>query len=162
MESGLSSTRRKTVKRLATFASIVAFALVTGACAETDAGVTAKVKAKFAVDDVVKASDINVTTEDHVVTLTGQVDSATAKAQAVRLTRETEGVRDVVDGLVVGTSGRIDNDKSIGDHIDDATGTAGRAIERGAEATGDAIKEAGEATRDAVTDDDRDSDKDGK
>jgi hypothetical protein len=148
------------VKRLAAFASIVAFAFVTGACAETDAGLTSKVKARFAADDVVRASDINVTTEDHVVTLTGQVESATAKAQAVRLTRETEGVRDVVDGLVVGTSGT--SDTSIGDRIDDAAGAAGKGIERGADATGDAIKDAGEAVRDAVTDDDRDSDRDGK
>jgi hyperosmotically inducible periplasmic protein len=150
------------VKRLAAFASIAALALASVACAQTDAGVTSKVKAKFAVDDVVKASDINVTTNDQVVTLTGEVESAAAKAQAVRLTRETEGVRDVVDGLVVGTSGTIDRSSGFGDTINEGARATGDAIERGAEATGDAVKDAGEAVRDAVTDDDRDSDKDGK
>ena len=147
------------MKRLAAFASIAALALASVACAQTDAGVTTKVKAKFAADDVVKASDINVTTNDQVVTLTGEVESAAAKAQAVRLTRETEGVRDVVDGLVVGTSGRSGG---FGDTINDGARATGNAIERGAEATGEAVKDAGKAVGDAGTDDDRDSDKDGK
>ena len=147
------------MKRLAAFASIAALALASVACAQTDAGVTSKVKAKFAADDVVKASDINVTTNDQVVTLTGEVESAAAKAQAVRLTRETEGVRDVVDDLIVGTSGRSDG---FGDTINDGARATGDAIERGAEATGEAVKDAGKAVRDAVTDDDRDSDRDGK
>ncbi|HVH26492.1 MAG TPA: BON domain-containing protein [Vicinamibacterales bacterium] len=150
------------MNRLAAFASIVALA-GTIACAQTDAGVTSKVKAKLAADDIVKATDVNVTTNDHVVTLTGEVQSAAAKEQAVRLTRQTEGVRDVVDGLVVvatsGTAGRSDG---IGDSINDGARATGKAIERGAEATGEAVKDAGKAVQDAVTDDDRDSDKDGK
>ena len=143
---------------------MVALAFVTVACAETDAGVTTKVKSRLASDDIVKASDVNVTTEDHVVTLTGEVDSPAAKLQAVRLTRETEGVRDVVDELVVGTSGTLDRDRSdsLGDDIKDGARETGDAIKEGAEATGDAAKEAGKGIRDAVTDDDRDSDKDGK
>jgi len=44
------------------FYEIVAVAamLVLAACAETDAGITAKVKSKLAADDVVKAHQIDV------------------------------------------------------------------------------------------------------
>jgi hypothetical protein len=94
--------------RLAVWAAAAAIAAGTTACAETDAGVTTKVKSKLAADEIVKASDVEVTTEDRVVRLTGEVESEAAKTQAVRLTRETDGVRDVIDDLVVGTSGRAD------------------------------------------------------
>lgn len=82
----------------------VVFAIASVACSETDAGVTTKVKAKFAADDVVKAYQIDVDTERKVVTLTGNVDSAAAKNQAVRLARGTEGVTNVVDKLKVTTT----------------------------------------------------------
>jgi hyperosmotically inducible protein len=67
------------------------------ACAETDAGLTTKVKAKLAADDLVKAHQIDVTTQSGVVTLTGNVDSEEAKQRAITLARETKGVTDVVD-----------------------------------------------------------------
>jgi hyperosmotically inducible protein len=167
----------------------VALALVTGACAETDAGVTTKVKAKLAADDVVKAHKVDVTTNDHVVTLTGDVESPEVRERAVRLTRETDGVRDVVDELrVVATSRTLDRDNDRADSLgsdvkEGAEGTAGAAKEtsektgnvvtEGAKATGSAIKKGAEATadgakavgskiKDVFTDKDRDSDKDGK
>ena len=71
------------------------------ACSESDAGVTTKVKAKFAADPVVKAYQINVDTQSKVVTLTGNVDSSAAKVEAVRIARGTEGVANVVDNLTV-------------------------------------------------------------
>lgn len=71
------------------------------ACAQTDAGLTTKVKTKLAADSTVKASQINVDTKDHVVTLSGTVDNEAARTQAVALARGTEGVRDVVDNLTV-------------------------------------------------------------
>lgn len=76
-------------------------AIATSACSETDAGVTTKVKAKLTADDTVKAYQIDVDTREKVVTLKGTVDNAAAKAQAVRLARETEGVTSVVDDIVV-------------------------------------------------------------
>jgi len=69
------------------------------ACAQTDAGITTKVKAKLAADSTVKASQINVDTKDKVVTLSGNVDSDQAKAKAVEIARDTTGVRDVVDNM---------------------------------------------------------------
>jgi hyperosmotically inducible protein len=71
------------------------------ACSETDAGVTTKVKAKLVADDAVKAYQINVDTQNKVVTLSGTVDNNAAKTQAVSLARATKGVSSVVDQIVV-------------------------------------------------------------
>ena len=67
-----------------------------------DAGtLTAKIKSKMALDDMVKARTINVDTTGSVVTLTGTVDSNPERERAVRLARETAGVSSVVDKLQV-------------------------------------------------------------
>ena len=67
-----------------------------------DAGsLTLKIKSKMALDDLVKARTINVDTTGSVVTLTGTVASAQERERAVRLARETAGVTNVVDKLVV-------------------------------------------------------------
>lgn len=76
--------------------------VVTAACAQTDAGITTSVKTKLAADDTVKAYEVNVTTENGVVTLSGDVDSQMAKDEALRIARDTDGVRDVIDQLRVG------------------------------------------------------------
>jgi hyperosmotically inducible protein len=87
--------------RFTALLGVVALCLATAACSETDAGVTTAVKAKLAADDTVKAYQIDVDTANKVVTLTGTVESEAAKAQAARLARETEGVTNVVDNIVV-------------------------------------------------------------
>ena len=63
--------------------------------------VTAKIKSKMALDDLVKALNINVDTNGTVVTLTGVVGSQAEKQRALQLARETEGVTSVVDRLRV-------------------------------------------------------------
>ena len=88
-------------KRITTLLSILAAGLFAIACAQTDAGITTKVKSKLAADDTVKAYQIDVDTKDKVVTLSGNVDSQAAKDQAVALARATEGVADVVDNITV-------------------------------------------------------------
>jgi osmotically-inducible protein OsmY len=65
----------------------------------SEAGLTAKIKAKMALDDLVKARTINVTTQGTTVTLTGTVESRPERDRAVLLARETEGVTRVVDQL---------------------------------------------------------------
>jgi hyperosmotically inducible protein len=65
----------------------------------SEAGLTAKIKAKMALDDLVKARTINVTTTGTTVTLTGSVESKAERDRAVALARETEGVTRVVDQL---------------------------------------------------------------
>lgn len=67
----------------------------------TDGSLTAKIKAKMALDDTVKALAIDIDTTGSVVTLSGSVNSATAHARALQLARETEGVTSVIDRLVV-------------------------------------------------------------
>ena len=173
------------MKRISVFVSALLVAGLAVACSSTDAGITTKVKAQFAADAMVNAYEINVTTNRGVVTLEGDVDSAAAKAQAVQIARTTEGVQDVVDQLAIDPDGPAatsgldidDNDVDVDVDVDDdiergaeKTGNAiergaeatGNAVRRGAEATADAARRAGRATVDAVTDDDRDSDNDGK
>ena len=68
----------------------------------TDAWITTRVKSKFIGEDLLKDSDINVDTNDHVVTLKGTVISAAGRARAVEQAKEVEGVRRVVDQLRIG------------------------------------------------------------
>ena len=66
-----------------------------------DGALTAKIKAKMALDDTVKALDINVDTRDGAVTLRGKVRSAAERDRALQLARETNGVRRVIDQLTI-------------------------------------------------------------
>lgn len=61
----------------------------------SDSAITAKVKAKFAVDKALNPFDIAVFTHHRVVTLKGQVDADTEYEQAVTLAQSTTGVNDV-------------------------------------------------------------------
>jgi hyperosmotically inducible protein len=67
-----------------------------------DAAITAKIKAKMALDDSVKGRAIDVSTDGATVTLTGTVASRTEHDRVVALARETAGVTTVVDRLSVG------------------------------------------------------------
>jgi hyperosmotically inducible periplasmic protein len=87
---------------------------VTIACSQTDAGVTTSVKARFASDETLKARNINVETKDHIVTLTGEVQSEQEQSRALEIARQTNGVVDVVDNITIAgepqaapTSGRV-------------------------------------------------------
>lgn len=64
-----------------------------------DGALTAKIKSKMALDDLVQARSIDVTTKDGIVTLSGTVRSARERERAVQLAKETAGVKDVVDKL---------------------------------------------------------------
>jgi hyperosmotically inducible protein len=68
----------------------------------TDSWITTRVHSKFVGEDLLKDSDINVDTKDHVVTLKGTVMSAAGRARAVVQAKEVEGVHRVVDQLVIG------------------------------------------------------------
>jgi hypothetical protein len=69
--------------------------------AATDAGLTAKIKSKMALDDTVKAINIDVDTSNGVVTLNGFVPNEQVRDRAVQLARETEGVVSVDDRLMI-------------------------------------------------------------
>lgn len=69
--------------------------------AVSEGALTAKIISKMALDDHVKARQINVHTTGTTVTLTGTVRSEQERERAVRLARETEGITQVVDKLQV-------------------------------------------------------------
>ncbi len=66
-----------------------------------DGAVTAKIKAKMALDDSIKALDIDVDTAGTTVTLSGVVATEAQRQRAVQLAKETEGVTQVIDQLRV-------------------------------------------------------------
>jgi hyperosmotically inducible protein len=65
----------------------------------SDTAITTQVKAKFATDDRLKGSDLSVTTNNGVVTLTGTTPSSTAKEAAETLASNVSGVRSVNNQL---------------------------------------------------------------
>jgi hypothetical protein len=75
------------------------------ACAQSDAGITTKVKSQLEADrSVPNASAIRVETNRHVVTLTGKAATDAEKQRAVAVAKSTEGVKEVVDNLAVDPS----------------------------------------------------------
>ena len=66
-----------------------------------EGSLTAKIKAKMALDDHVKALDLNVDTVGTVVTVRGTVNSEAQKERALQLARDTAGVTQVVDRLQI-------------------------------------------------------------
>lgn len=137
--------------------------VMTVACAQTDAGITTNVKSKLAADDTVKAYQVDVDTRNGVVTLSGDVETAVAKEQALRIARETDGVRDVVDQIHVGESAATagsyrDNDIDVDVDVDnDLERQAERGAaevkeeaREGADRLGDAADRAGAAVGDAA------------
>ena len=142
------------------------------ACGQTDAGITTAVKNKMAADDTVKAYQVDVDTQDHIVTLKGDVNTSAAKERAVQIARDTNGVRDVIDQLTVtaATSGVLDtegpavvaHDEVKVDANDKAGAKAVDAAKKAGRKTVDTSKKIGNKVKDAVTDDNKDTDRDGK
>jgi osmotically-inducible protein OsmY len=66
-----------------------------------DAAITARIKARFALDKELDALGIGVTTTDGRVTLTGNVSNPRQISRAMMLALETEGVREVASTLRV-------------------------------------------------------------
>jgi len=66
-----------------------------------DAAVTTKVKAAIFNDPYLHVLQVNVETFQHVVQLSGFVDSRNSARRAVELARSVEGVRSVTDDLIV-------------------------------------------------------------
>lgn len=95
-------------------ASLVCFTLAIllalGACSSTktpgtqvdDAAITAAVKSKLAADGDINPFNIDVDTNEGVVTLQGRVEKEEARVKAEQLARETDGVRRVINLVKVG------------------------------------------------------------
>jgi hypothetical protein len=81
-------------------AAVLLAALCAG-CAQSDAGITTKVKARLEAQRDLTSSRIHVDTANQVVTLSGTTATDTEKQKAVQLAKGTEGVKNVVDKLAV-------------------------------------------------------------
>ena len=73
----------------------------------TDGWITSRVSARFVNEDTLKGSDINVDTNDHIVTLKGTVVTSAGRARAGVVARQTEGVRRVINNLTIGAKSRL-------------------------------------------------------
>jgi osmotically-inducible protein OsmY len=67
----------------------------------TDAWLTTKIQAQYFADPDVSSLDINVTTQNRIVTLEGEVESTSEKTLAESIARDTDGVTRVISRLVV-------------------------------------------------------------
>jgi hyperosmotically inducible protein len=126
--------------------------VMTAACSQSDTGITTAVKAKLATDDTVKASEINVDTHNHVVTLNGTVGSQAEKERAMVIARDTNGVTSVVDDIVVGPVAAA---TTGGDFVQKVEDKANEAKEKTEDAAHDAkvkAENAADRTGEAITD----------
>ena len=98
--------------RAIAFAALAGITIVSAGCAVgrgqqtagayvDDAAITTAVKAKFAEDKTVSATAISVETLNGTVQLSGFAKSATEKAQAEKIARDTKNVRAVRNDIVV-------------------------------------------------------------
>ncbi len=71
------------------------------AAALDDGAITAKVKAAIFAEPGLKSLQIEVDTKDAVVTLSGSVDTPDLRDRAVKIAGSLNGVRQIVDKLVV-------------------------------------------------------------
>jgi osmotically-inducible protein OsmY len=101
----------KIAKRFSTACAAVLMVALT-ACAPTktqegtgeyvdDSVITTKVKAAFAEDPTVKATEVKVETFKGTVQLSGFVDSSEAERRAVELARQVKGVQSVKNDMVL-------------------------------------------------------------
>ncbi len=124
------------LQRFATVLSVACVAMTVG-CSQSDSGIATAVKTKLASDDTVKASEINVDTGRNIVTLNGTVDTTAAKERAVTIARNTRGVANVVDDIVV------DREVAATTGTTEQTGdAAGYDISEKAEAIGEVMTDA--------------------
>lgn len=114
-------------KRLSAILAVLAFAALTAACGESDAGITTRIKAKISADRAITNTDqIEVSTQHKVVTLSGKTDSEAAKERAILLARGSEGVTSVVDNLTVAPSA---SNEGVGGAISEAAGKVAEAVD---------------------------------
>lgn len=98
---GLNKAANKTAEGVGTAANKTGDALAKTGEVIDDSWITTKVKAKYVGESSVEGSDITVDTKNNVVTLTGTVPNTAAHSAALRIARETKGVKKVVDNLRV-------------------------------------------------------------
>jgi hyperosmotically inducible protein len=73
----------------------------------SDAALTTKIKAKIALDDTLKGTDVRVRTDNGVVTLSGTVGSQAMQARVLQHARETVGVKSTVNEIKIAGKGQV-------------------------------------------------------
>lgn len=123
----------------------------------TDAEITSAVKTKLLADETVGGLKLDVDTEHGVVTLSGPVHSAAERARALKLARDTKGVKSVKNNLkleTAGTAGRTDKDDKLKVEVkDDTKETAAKVKDKSKDAgekTKEVSKDAAQKTKDAA------------
>jgi osmotically-inducible protein OsmY len=71
----------------------------------SDAAITTKVKARFATDKLVSATNIHVDTDNGVVKLSGTAKNQGEAMKAADIAKSTDGVTSVDNAIKVGTAG---------------------------------------------------------
>jgi hyperosmotically inducible protein len=100
----------KSMLRILVVGLTLVMALGVVACSSTrtagtqvdDSAITAKVKAKLAADGDINPFNIDVDTNEGVVTLQGRVAKEDARTKAEQLARDTDGVTRVINLIKVG------------------------------------------------------------
>lgn len=77
-----------------------------------DSGITSMIRTSLEVNDKVKARQVDVSTVEGVVYLSGVVDTEESRREAARVAWRTEGVHGVVNDLTVG-------ERTVGSWVDD-------------------------------------------
>jgi hyperosmotically inducible periplasmic protein len=104
-QQGTGSTVGQKVDRTADkVADTTANASSKVAMAADDTAITAKVKAALIAEPGLKSTAIDVDTKDATVTLSGTVASNELRDKAKQIASSTNGVKNVVDNLVVKTA----------------------------------------------------------
>jgi len=102
IENGASKTKNAVVKGAKVVGNKTKDGLSKTGEVMTDGWVTTRVSSRFVNEDLLKGSNINVDTSDHIVTLRGTVVTSAGRARAGVVARQTEGVRRVVNNVTVG------------------------------------------------------------
>lgn len=100
----------KSMLRMSVVVLTLVMALGLVACSSTrtagtqvdDSAITAAVKGKLAADGDINPFNIDVDTNEGVVTLQGRVEKEEARTKAEQLARETDGVSRVINLIKVG------------------------------------------------------------
>ena len=80
---------------------LVLVAAFVASCAQSDAGITTKVRARLDAQRDLSSGSIRVDTAGNVVTLSGTAASDAERRKAVEVAKGTDGVKQVVDNITV-------------------------------------------------------------
>ncbi len=81
----------------------------------TDYSITQAIEDEFIEDQAVSFNEIDVSTRDGIVTLSGTVNNILSKERAKRITESVKGVREVINNILVMPPDDISNQQILDD-----------------------------------------------